>query len=196
MKYLFLTVFFTACSPAFTNGVKIFDSEDGTSSDDNDIFSLSGLPNLEGDMDPEHCEGVMPEAAGATSYFLGTYIEESDGWIGKEQWILHPTSGWTSTGGETCYITWDVIAEETEILGCPTCSLALSVSAFVNRQETDCPDGLWDNPQEEQWDATYNIDTEGDSAAFSFQGSNTPVGTGYVNDTAVSFLSEVTCTWF
>ena len=66
MKYLFLTVFFTACSPAFTNGVKIFDSEDGTSSDDNDIFSLSGLPNLEGDMDPEHCEGVMPEAAGAT----------------------------------------------------------------------------------------------------------------------------------
>tara|TARA_B110000037_G_C16880349_1_gene407708 strand:+ start:81 stop:665 length:585 start_codon:yes stop_codon:yes gene_type:complete len=194
MKNLFLMVFSTACSPAFTS-VKTFDSEN-TGEDEGDIFGLSGLPDLEESMVTDHCEDEQPGAAGATTYFLGTYIEDSDGWIGKERWILHPTSGWTSTGGETCYVTWEVNAQEIDVVGCPTCSLALSVSAFVNRQETDCPDGLWDNPQEEQWEAVYNIEINDDQAIFSFQGTDSFLGEGYANASAVSFLSNVSCSWF
>lgn len=200
MRYSLLLLFSVGCSPSF-NTVKTFDEENNyyNSENDeyNDFFSQSGLPELRDDMEKHYCDDEFPGAAGAASYFLGTYLQEEEGWIGKERWYLFPTPGWIEAEDEIteegCYVTWDVDANESE---CPTCSLTLSVIAGVNRNETNCPEGLWDNPEEEEWEAVYDVDISGEDATFSFQGSGTFIGQGYANSSALSFLSDVTCSWF
>ena len=201
-KYTTYTILTTlcatmACSPDFGMKNGGFDNNNGNSLDsnnNNDIESLSGLPSLENQMEPDYCENVQPDVAGATSYFMGTYLLDSNGWRGTEQWILHPTSSWTATHGETCYVTWEIVATETDVTGCPNCDLSLDVSGSLNRQETDCPDGLWEN--EEQWSTTYNILVDNTQAIFYFQSDGDMVGEGYANSKALSFLSEVSCSWF
>lgn len=197
MRQLTILLFMTACSPSFGSKIGTFEGDDNSldvNGSDEDFFTQSGLPDLRDEMDSTYCENVQPNVAGATSYFLGTYVQKTEGWVGKEQWILHPTSDWTATNGETCYVTWEVAASETDIAGCPNCDFALDVSASINRQETDCPEGLWE--QEEQWTTLYDVMINGSDASFYFQSSGDLVGYGYSNSTAASFLSEVSCSWF
>jgi hypothetical protein len=74
--------------------------------------------------------------------------------------------------------------------------LALNVSGSINRQETTCPEGLWDNPTDSQWSTTYNILTGGGNSIVYFQSDGDVVGEGYANASAFNFLSDVSCTWF
>ena len=89
------------------------------------------------EMDTDYCDNMQPNVAGATSYFYGIYQRSSDGWRGEEQWILHPTEAWTSTEGETCYVTWSISAEQGEAAGCPSCDFSLEVNGTLDRQQTD-----------------------------------------------------------
>ena len=195
MRYLILTGVI-GCSPSF--GDKGTQNNTGNNLDVNqqdDLLQESGLPSLSDGMEENYCDNAQPGVAGATSYFMGTYIIDSDGWFGREQWILHPTPAWTATNGETCYVTWETIASQTEVAGCATCDFALQVSASINRQQTDCPEGLWEET-EEQWEVTYDVYIDGSSAIFYFQNSGDELGQGHSNDTAVNFLSSASCTWF
>lgn len=187
-----LFAFYLSCSPNFNSNSSIKTQEIGDS--DNSLEASVGLDSLMDEMMPDYCENVQPNVAGATSYFYGIYLRNTEGWEGEEQWILHPTSSWTSTNGETCYVTWSIFAQEQEAAGCPDCDFALEVNGTLNRQRTDCPDGLWEN--EEQWSTTYNILLDGDSSFVYFQSDGELVGSGYSTNTAFNFLSEVSCSWF
>ena len=187
-----LFAFYLSCSPNFNSNSSIKTQEIGDS--ENSLEASVGLDSLMDEMMPDYCENVQPNVAGATSYFYGIYLRNTGDWEGEEQWILHPTSSWTSTNGETCYVTWSISSQEKEAAGCPDCDFALEVNGTLNRQRTDCPDGLWEN--EEQWSTTYNILLDGDSSFVYFQSDGELVGSGYSTNTAFNFLSEVSCSWF
>ena len=200
MRCTFLLIFAMGCSPAF-NSSGVFETEKQYNDENdqyNDFFSQAGLPDLRDQMDAHYCDDERPGASGASSYFLGTYLLEDDEfWIGKERWYLFPTPNWIEVEDEItaegCYVTWDLEANEGE---CINCDLTLSVVAGVNRTETNCPEGLWDNPEEEAWEATYDVDISDGETTFSFNGSGTFIGQGYASSSALSFLSEVSCAWF
>ena len=190
------------CSPGFGQNAK--EQSSGNNLDTNqqdDLFQQSGLPNVLDGMDSTYCNNVLEDElggqdiAGATSYFTGTYLLDSDGWYGREQWILHPTPAWTATNGEVCYVTWETTATQINVAGCADCDLGLSVAANINRQKTDCPEGLWKDT-EESWQVNYDIKIQGNESIFYFQESGNVMGYGYSNDTAINFLTEPSCTWF
>ena len=187
-----LFVLYVGCSPNFNSNSTVKTQEIGDS--DNSLEASVGLDSLMDEMMPDYCENVQPDVAGATSYFYGIYYKDSGDWEGEEQWILHPTSAWTSTNGETCYVTWSIAAQEKDAAGCPDCDFALEVSGTLNRQRTDCPDGLWEN--EEQWSTTYNILLDGNDSVVYFQSDGELLGSGYSTGNAFNFLSEVSCSWF
>lgn len=194
MRILWL-ILASACSPDFSTKNGYTSSDNPLDSNNDQSFeSLSGLPDLDDQMDPDYCESMQPDVAGATSYFKGIYILDNGEWFGREEWILHPTSAWTATNGETCKVTWEINAVEKEVMGCPSCDLSLDVDAYLNSQLTDCPDGLWEDDQ--QWSESYNILIDGDRSIFYFKNNGEPIGEGYANAKAVNFLSEVTCSWF
>ena len=193
MRYLlFITAM--ACTPSFGRNTTGNSKNNLDVNQQDDLIAESGLPSLSGLMEEDYCEGVQPGVAGATSYFMGTYILGGDGWFGREQWILHPTSEWIATDGETCYVTWETVANQGEPAGCPNCDLSLEVSANINRQETDCPEGLWEH--EEQWSTTYNVLIDDTSSIFYYQESGNHLGEGHSNDTAINFLTPASCAWF
>ena len=195
MRYSFLLLVI-ACSPSFGPKGNTTGSQNNLDvNQQDDLLAESGLPSLADEMDEEYCYDAQPNVAGATSYFVGTYIIDSNGWFGREQWILHPTPDWTSTNGETCYVTWETTASEIDIAGCQNCDFGLDVSATINRQQTDCPEGLWEE-SEEQWQEQYDVYIDGSESIVYFQGSGDEVGQGYSNDTAVNFISSPSCTWF
>lgn len=187
-------VFATACSPSFNAKDGTVDTTTLDPNAEGGWEAATGLDSLLDDMDPDYCEAMQPNVAGATSYFYGIYQKSSDGWRGEEQWILHPTDAWTSTDGETCHITWAINADEREVAGCPSCDFSLEVNGTLDRQKTDCPDGLWEN--EEQWSTTYNILLDGGNSIVYFQSDGDTVGSGYSTGSAFNFLSDVSCSWF
>ncbi len=182
------------CSPSFNAKDGMVDTTTFDPSAEGGWESATGLSSLKEDMDTDYCENMQPNVAGATSYFYGIYQKSSDGWQGEEQWILHPTEAWTSTGGETCYVTWAISADEKDAAGCPSCNFSLEVNGTLDRQKTDCPEGLWEN--EEQWSTTYNILVEGGNSMVYFQSDGDTVGSGYSTSNAFNFLSDVSCSWF
>jgi hypothetical protein len=187
-------VFFLGCSPNFNQKGSVNTQTVNGSNSENSLEASLGLDSLMDEMMPEYCENIQPDVAGATSYFYGVYLREGGSWEGEEQWILHPTSSWTSTNGDTCFVTWAIRAEEQETAGCPDCDFALLVNGSLNRERTDCPEGLWEN--EEQWSTTYNIKLSDTESTVYFQSDGAPVGTGYATNNAFNFLSEVSCSWF
>ena len=182
------------CSPSFNTKDGTVDTTTLDPNAEGGWEASTGLDSLMNEMDPDYCEDMQPNVAGATSYFYGIYQRSSDGWRGEEQWILHPTDAWTSTGGETCYITWAINAQEEAVAGCPSCDFSLEVDGTLDRQKTDCPEGLWEN--EEQWSTTYNILLDSGNSIVYFQSDGDTVGSGYSTDNAFNFLSEVSCSWF
>jgi hypothetical protein len=190
------------CSPSFgPNSSEKTTGNDLDINQQDDLIQQSGLPDLLDDMDETYCNDALEDEiggqdiAGATSYFTGTYLLEDDGWVGREKWILHPTPAWTDTNGETCYVTWETAAIQINAAGCADCDFGLSVAANINKQQTDCPEGLWKD-SEETWEVDYDIKIQGDSVIFYFQNSGNVMGDGYSNDTAINFLTEPSCTWF
>jgi hypothetical protein len=163
-------------------------------SDMESALEQSGLPTVTNQMDESYCEGMQPSTAGATSYFTGIYLLEDGEWRGFEQWILHPTSDWTNTNGQTCYVTWDTIGVETNIINCSDCELALSVTATLNESLTDCPEGLWED--ELEFNETYNIQLDANTSQVFFQGSGNLFGQGNSNPTAFNWIAEASCHWF
>lgn len=196
---LFACLLLTGCVSQFKS------SSGTTTTQSDDPIENTGLPSLLDNMDTEYCNNIEvagvqgSDIAGATSYFWGTYVradeELGEGmWLGREQWILHPTDSWDATDGRSCFVTWEMVAEELEPQGCPTCDLGLSVSAQINRISTDCPDGLWE--EEQSWDESYDIAIDGETTRFFYHTTGNEFGLGYAENSALSFLTSPNCTWF
>ncbi len=195
MRYMAIGMIFgLGCSPSFAPKVETVETNTLDENGGTDWEASTGLDALQDEMDPEYCENMQPNVAGATSYFYGIYQRSDGEWNGEEQWILHPTDAWTATNDETCYVTWSISAVEEASAGCPSCDFSLNVSGSLNRQKTDCPEGLWEN--EEQWETTYNVLIEGGNSIVYFQSDGEIVGSGYSTNTAFNFLSDVSCSWF
>ena len=77
--------------------------------------------SLKNEMDTDYCENMQPNVAGATGAFMVFINGLAMVGAEEEQWILHPTEAWTSTEGETCYVTWAINAQQEEAAGCPSC---------------------------------------------------------------------------
>ena len=195
MRYLIVGIsLMMACSPSFNPNSGMVETEALGENGETSWEASTGLDSLQDEMDPSYCQSMQPNVAGATSYFYGIYQRTDSGWNGEEQWILHPTDAWTSTDGETCYVTWAINAEEREVSGCPSCDFSLEVNGSLNRQKTDCPEGLWET--EEQWSTSYNILVDSGNSIVYFQSDGEIVGSGYSTNTAFNFLSDVSCSWF
>ena len=195
MRYLIVGIsLMMACSPSFNPNSGMVETETLGENGETSWEASTGLDSLQDEMDPSYCQSMQPNVAGATSYFYGIYQRTDSGWNGEEQWILHPTDAWTSTDGETCYVTWAINADEREVAGCPSCDFSLEVNGSLNRQKTDCPEGLWEN--EEQWSTSYNILVDSGNSIVYFQSDGEIVGSGYSTNTAFNFLSDVSCSWF
>ena len=152
-------------------------------------------------MDESYCNNIEvagvngSDIAGATSYFWGSFVQESNGvWSGREIWYLHPTDSWLDTNGQTCIVTWELLAEEIGTGLCPDCDFGLSVSGQLNRGSTDCPEGLWED--DTTWEEKYDVKVDAVEASFFYHSSGNELGAGYAEDNTLSFLTEPRCTWF
>ena len=202
-------VFAVGCSPGFNSKDGTVDTTTLDPNAEGGWESATGLDSLVDEMDSDVCEGledsfdndVDVQSAQATSYFYGIYQRYNEEWRGEEQWILHPSENlsayedWQGFDGEACYVTWSMSARQKEATGCPSCDFALEVDGMIDRTKTTCPEGIWENEQEEQWSEIYNISIGGGNSEVSYQ-SGTIVGVGYSTTSAFNFLSEGSCLWF
>ena len=185
--------FLFACHPAKEKSPELY----GDYSSADPLADISGLPSLSGRIDTTHCDEKSEEfqTPGATSYFTGTYVLVEGEWIGREKWLLFPNEYWEAEGGETCEIVWEMTAYESELSNCLACDMALNVGGEVHLGSTNCPEGLWSDPAEQSWNATYEIATLEEETIFYYL-SGTVLGEGYANEKALSFLTEPDCKWF
>ena len=221
-RYL-IALLLTACFDASKNSEgsisidqdAIVGQENSTTQDD-PYFEESDLPNVLNQMDSSVCDEVSaeyPDAAGATSYFAGSYVKIDNEWHGREKWILFPNERWQNIAyqqwmdgdesisniaqGYPCEISWDMYVQEIdELETCFACDIALSVQAEISFSSTNCPQGLWSEPSEQNWQTVYEIAKVNGSSIFYFQSNGNPFGWGYSSENALNFLSEPNCKWF
>lgn len=173
------------------------DSDSDSDSDTDTDTDLSELPDLSEGLDTTVCEDApgYEDLAGATSYFVGLYVSAGGTWEGTERWLLYPTSEWEAAGGEACEVVWDVSASETSPESCPSCELAIDVSATVREDLSTCPAALYSD--DETWSVGYDIDLRDDGTVnVYFASSGNLLGTGYGDATAFTYLTDASCNWF
>ena len=197
------------------DSIVINEGETGEASSD-PFFDQSDLPNVLENMDGTACDELSsdyPGLAGATSYFAGSYIRSSDGWIGREKWVLFPNQEWQNLAytqwmdgdeslsniaqGYPCEVSWDMRVQEIdELETCLACDTAFIVEASISFSSTNCPQGLWSEPSEQNWQSIYEVAQSNGTSIFYFRSSGDPFGWGYTSDNALNFLSEPNCKWF
>ena len=179
-------------------------------------FEESSIPNVLEEMDSTICDDIsaeFPDVAGATSYFAGSYAKINGEWYGREKWILFPNERWQEIAtiqwlegdtslsniaqGYPCEISWDMnVQEMDEFTACPACDIALSVEATLSFSSTNCPQGLWSEPSEQNWQTVYEIASINGEAIFYFRSNGAPFGWGYSTENELNFLTEPNCKWF
>jgi len=215
-KYLF-PLCFIACLDANKDQDRVIVTQDETNNDD-PFFSGSELPNLFAEMDDSFCNSIAqeyPNVPGATSYFMGSYIDDQGEWIGREKWVLFPNETWQNIAlqqsqqgdesesianiaqGKPCEISWDMSVEELDsVENCASCNTAFYVQANIRAVDSNCPQDLWSGPAEQQWETTYEISIANGTSIFHFLSNGNAFGWGYSSDKAINFLSEPNCKWF
>jgi|GEM_PF-3038224 len=216
IKYLYPIVLYACSSKTSNNQDDQVILDQDSLSDQDPFFSDSDLPNIMDELDPTYCDATAaeyPNVPGATSYFVGSYIQSDTEWIGREKWILFPNESWQNAAyqqwidgdeemadiaqGYPCEISWDMRVEELEELEtCLACTLAFYVQADISTSSTSCPQGLWSDPAEQNWETIYEIANANGSSIFYFRSNGNPFGWGYASDQALNFLSEPSCKWF
>ena len=169
-----------------------------SSSFDDEAVELSenGLPDLRAGLDQEGCDTLAGEPlAGAVAWYWGEYVEDESGYIGEERILYFANDSWEALGGSDCVISWNVRANTTAPFSCTGCDFGLSVSATLSTDQTTCPGGL--TAGDEEWTEDYDLSlNDNETADWYFAGSGNRFGTGYHNDVAVNYLSDMTCVWF
>lgn len=197
-----------ACSTAF--GDK--ETDDGSGDEDDDgggertggtIDDVDDIVD-ELDWDTSDCEEVEDQAVpGAVSYFVGSYADQGNGtWRGTEQWVLIANDRWQEledmVADGVCTVTWTVVATESDGTGaCAACDLGLNVNATIDMSNTDCPEDLYSDPTDMNWDAAYAVLTNADgSAEWFYQNSGTPLGSGTNGGGVADYATDKSCKWF
>lgn len=195
------------CSTAFT------DKQSGQNDDDDDGGGAAGGGTVDDiddivddlDQDTAECEEVEGQPVpGAVSYFVGTYADQGNGtWRGTEQWVLIANARWMEAEADlpttgVCRVTWTVVASETDGTGaCAACELGLDVSATLDMTHTDCPEGLYEDPSEQNWTTAYAVLTGADGTAqWFYQTSGSPLGIGTHSDGVADYVTDKACKWF
>ena len=198
-----------ACSTAY--GDK--QSEDESDEDDGDGIGGDGGGTVDDvddivddlDYDTSDCEQIEGQPVpGAVSYFVGSYRDMDDGiWRGVEQWVLIANERWIEVEDElpssgVCTVTWTMTAVESEDTGaCAACDLGLDVSATIDLSNTDCPEGLYEAPSDQNWTASYALITGADgSAQWFYAGSGNPLGAGTNGGGVADYVTAAACKWF
>jgi hypothetical protein len=197
------------CSTAFgdketDDGSGEGDEDDGSDGSGGTVDDVDDIVD-DLDQDTSDCEEVEGQPVpGAVSYFVGSYQDQGDGtWRGTEQWVLIANDRWIETETDLpaagmCTVTWTVAASESGTTGaCAACDLGLDVSATVDLSNTDCPEGLYEDPTEMNWQASYALLTGSDgSADWFYQSSGTPLGVGTNSGGVADYASDKSCKWF
>lgn len=206
---LSLALGLTACSTAY--GDK--ETDDGDGDADTDVGGGDGgggtvddIDDIVDDLDQDtsDCSEVEGQPVpGAVSYFVGSFLDQGDGtWRGVEQWVLIANDRWMETEplveDGMCKVTWTVVASESEGTGaCAACDLGLDVSATIDMSNTDCPEGLYEAPSDQNWTASYAVLTNGDgSAQWFYATSGNPLGDGTNAGGVADYVTEKSCKWF
>jgi len=182
------------------NGLKDVESTPQEIYDSDDPLSNTGLPDLSPGMNPDFCKtawGNTPNVPGAVSYFSGVYLrlEDSSGWMGREEWTLFPNDSWTDSFSQ-CTVTWQTSASAIEPSLCAACTEAIEVFAEIDLASTTCPEGVWNFPEELTWTTQYDLLLSNNESLFFYSSSGDLIGSGDSNSYAASFLSDPHCVWF
>lgn len=202
-------VVLSACSTAY--GDK--QSEDGDEDDSDGGIGGGGGGTVDDvddivddlDQDTSDCEEIEGQPVpGAVSYFVGSYRDSGDGtWRGVEQWVLIANDRWIEVEDELpsagmCTVTWTVVAAESADTGaCAACDLGLDVSATIDLANTDCPEGLYEAPSDQNWTTSYAVMTGADgSAQWFYAGSGSALGAGTNSGGVADYVTAASCKWF
>lgn len=168
----------------------------GGGGEDSGEGSEEELPDLIGTLQSDFCEGAggYEDVAGATSFFVGTFVEEAGAWSGEEIWLLYANPAWEAAGGADCRVTWAISAVETTPGSCASCELALSISATLDPSSTDCSSELYSG--DEDYDVDYDVDLAAERASVYFSSSGNLLGQGYGGQSAFNYATEPVCLWF
>jgi len=189
-------------------GCTKFDSDSGVDStmdgDENNYGGSApgehgGLQDLTEGLDRTGCdvqESTNTTLAGATSYFYGLFNKTDAGYSGYETWLLYANETWRAQGQEDCTIQWNATAFETAPSDNVSANLGLSVTLTLDQGASTCPSGpdeIGDLPP--SGTVSYNIQVSGDNTVWYFA-SGDPLGSGFVNDNAMNYISPKSCRWF
>ena len=158
--------------------------------DDND------LPDLTANLDHSACNNTLQGEAGmegATSYYVGTFIEQSNQSEGTEQWIVFPNDVWRDNGGENCIVEWDLNVEYVGSSDCTDCTYLMEVEAFVNLEKSTC-NGIIMN-RVGDWSSVYQVDVVEKQTIFSYHSTGEEFGWGFHVENASNFVSDPVCVW-
>jgi hypothetical protein len=155
------------------------------------------LPDLSQGLDEEVCE-PGPGTAGATTYWLGTYLwDGQDAAVGTERWIWFATSEWEALGGADCEVVFETSATVGSPGACDSCDFSLSVSAAIDTGATTCPEAAWSAYEDAEWSTSYDVQLMGNgSSRWYYHSSGSELGTGHHNDGGQNFVTASQCLWF
>jgi hypothetical protein len=142
--------------------------------------------------------GARPRHPGAERVYAGHFAKQADGrWTGQERRVLHANSSWKAlTGlrhGEDCVDVWTTTAEQVPAEECPTCTYGLRVTGVLDPAATTCKRRL--TPENNRFTTTYNVTVEGEGVTLAFP-SGKVLGTGRLDEGALTWISKQTCLWF
>ena len=151
-------------------------------------------PDVDGDM----CEEVAgyDNIPGAANYYSGVLSDSAGTWAGAETWHLFANSDWEKAGGADCEVVWRLTGETVEDGGeCATCEFSISLSATLDSGRTDCDSDIYAGS--ETFTITYAVDDHGDGThGIFFAGSGKALGTGELDASGLTYVTEPSCKWF
>ncbi|MBN2799586.1 MAG: hypothetical protein JXX28_10600 [Deltaproteobacteria bacterium] len=159
----------------------------------------SGLVADEGCNGANDSDGNYHDIAGATTYWVGNFAFNAEGDVeGTERWVQYANPTWIAEEedlpGEVCVITWDAFGVKGDPVACGTCDYSLTIDAYINRADSDCPDGLW--ADEENYSVVYDVRVVGDQSTFYFASSGNELAVGDASDDTASYVTEGACKWY
>jgi len=154
------------------------------------------LPDVISDLDHNACDDTIQGQAGmegATSYYVGTFIEQSNLSEGTEQWMVFPNDVWHQNGGENCIVEWDLNVEYVGSSDCTDCTYLMEVEAVVNIEKSTCNGAIMNRVSD--WSSIYHVDVIEKETIFSYHSTGEEFGWGFHVENASNFVSDSVCVW-
>jgi hypothetical protein len=176
--------------------------EDSTSNIDpeepsSNIAETFGLTES-GNCETAEVDGESYDVAGATSYYVGAFDISGDEVTGYEAWVLFANDTWAEGEGYDCQILWTAEGEKTDSRACSSCEYGLNLTMTMDMVGSDCVEGLKNDTalDASTFETFYNVAVSDAGETTFYFASGNPLGTGEVDGSTVTYVSDAACKWF